>query len=70
MLIGNIGIIAFFTTGFWMLMIFDCIRNEPKSSSWLWILIMANFPGAVTISKYTHSKFFQTVDDERCLVEC
>jgi hypothetical protein len=47
MLIGNIGNIAFLTTGFWMLMIFDCVRNEPKGSSWLWILIMMNFPGAV-----------------------
>jgi hypothetical protein len=41
------GTIAFATAGFWMLMIFDCIRNEPKGSSWLWLLIMLNFPGAV-----------------------
>lgn len=45
--IGSIGNIAFVTTGFWMLMIFDCVRNEPKGSSWLWLLIMLNFPGAV-----------------------
>jgi hypothetical protein len=38
---------AFASTGFWMLMIFDCVRNEPKGSSWLWLLIMLNFPGAV-----------------------
>jgi hypothetical protein len=41
------GAIAFATTGFWMLMIFDCMRNEPKGSSWLWMLIVLNFPGAV-----------------------
>jgi hypothetical protein len=41
------GSIAFATTGFWMLMIFDCIRSEPKGSSWLWLLIVLNFPGAV-----------------------
>lgn len=41
------GTIAFATTGFWMLMIFDCVRNEPKGSSWLWLLIILNFPGAV-----------------------
>jgi hypothetical protein len=41
------GILAFATAGFWMLMIFDCARNEPKGSSWLWLLIMLNFPGAV-----------------------
>ena len=39
--------IAFATAGFWMLMIFDCVRNEPKGSSWLWLLIIMNFPGAV-----------------------
>lgn len=42
-----VGTIAFATTGFWMLMIFDCVRNEPKGSSWLWLLIWMNFPGAV-----------------------
>lgn len=41
------GTIAFATAGFWMLMVFDCIRNEPKGSSWLWLVIMLNFPGAV-----------------------
>jgi tetratricopeptide (TPR) repeat protein len=38
--------IVFATTGFWMLMIFDCVRNEPKGSSWLWLLIVLNIPGA------------------------
>jgi hypothetical protein len=41
------GSIAFATTGFWMLMIFDCVRSEPKGSSWLWLLIVLNFPGAI-----------------------
>ena len=41
------GTIAFATTGFWMFMIFDCVRNEPKGSSWLWLLIVLNFPGAL-----------------------
>ncbi|MBD2438019.1 tetratricopeptide repeat protein [Nostoc sp. FACHB-110] len=34
-------------TGFWLLMLYDCIRNEPKQRLWLWILIIANFPGAI-----------------------
>lgn len=38
--------IVFAATGFWMLMIFDCARNEPKGSSWLWLLIVLNVPGA------------------------
>ncbi len=41
------GTLAFATAGFWMLMIFDCTRNEPKGSSWLWLLIVLNFPGAI-----------------------
>ncbi len=42
-----VGSIAFVTTGFWMLMIFDCVRNEPKNSKWLWLLIVLNFPAAI-----------------------
>jgi hypothetical protein len=42
-----VGSIAFVTTGFWMLMIFDCVRSEPKGSSWLWLVIIMNFPGAI-----------------------
>lgn len=34
-------------TGFWLLMLDDCIRNEPKRRLWLWILIIANFVGAI-----------------------
>jgi hypothetical protein len=34
-------------TGFWLLMIYDCIRNEPERQLWLWILIFVNFPAAV-----------------------
>jgi tetratricopeptide (TPR) repeat protein len=41
------GTIVFITTGFWMLMVFDCVRNEPKGSSWLWLLIVMNLPGAI-----------------------
>ena len=39
-------VVVFVTTGFWMLMIFDCIRNEGDRN-WLWILIFLNFPGAI-----------------------
>jgi hypothetical protein len=42
-----LGSIAFVTSAFWMFMIYDCIKNEPKGSSWLWLLIVLNFPGAV-----------------------
>jgi hypothetical protein len=36
-----------FMTGFWLLMIYDCLRNEPERNTWLWILIFVNFPGAL-----------------------
>jgi tetratricopeptide (TPR) repeat protein len=42
-----INIVVFAIAGFWLLMLFDCIRHEPKGSIWLWILILLNFPGAV-----------------------
>jgi hypothetical protein len=42
-----VGSISFVTMGFWMLMIFDCVGKEPKGSSWLWLLILFNFPGAI-----------------------
>lgn len=32
---------------FWMLMLFDCIRNDPDKRTWLWILVFLAFPGAV-----------------------
>ena len=41
------GALTFLMTGFWMLMIFDCIRNDPEKRTWLWILIFLNIPGAV-----------------------
>ena len=37
---------AFASSGFWMLMIFDCVRNEPDRQTWLWILIFLNVAGA------------------------
>ena len=41
------GAITFLMTGFWMLMLFDCIRNDPERRTWIWILIVLNLPGAV-----------------------
>lgn len=39
--------IFFFTTVFWLLMIYDCVRNDPQKNQWLYLLIFLNFPGAV-----------------------
>lgn len=42
-----IQVLGLFTTGFWLWMIYDCVRNDPQKNQWLWILIFLNFPGAV-----------------------
>lgn len=34
------------TTAFWILMIFDCAKNETDTRLWMWILILGNFAGA------------------------
>ncbi|OUL37474.1 hypothetical protein BV372_00445 [Nostoc sp. T09] len=43
-MIEAIGLV---TTGFWLFMIYDCIRNEPERQIWLWILLLVNVPGAI-----------------------
>jgi hypothetical protein len=40
------GILAFIGFGFWMWMLYDCVRNEPDRTVWLWLLIFLNVPGA------------------------
>jgi hypothetical protein len=40
------SIVALLLPAFWMLMIFDCIRNERDRQTWLWLLIFLNVPGA------------------------
>jgi hypothetical protein len=40
------SVLAFGFMGFWMLMIFDCVRNEPDRQTWLWLLVFLNGPGA------------------------
>jgi hypothetical protein len=40
-------LLALLGGGFWMLMIFDCVRNEPDKNTWLWLLVLLNVPGAM-----------------------
>lgn len=40
-------LLALLATAFWMLMMFDCISNEPDRTTWLWILILLNISGAI-----------------------
>jgi hypothetical protein len=32
--------------GFWMLMIFDCLRHDPDRQVWIWVLFFFNVPAA------------------------
>jgi hypothetical protein len=43
--VAMFGSLSFVAFGFWMLMIFDCVRNEQDRQTWLWLLIFLNVPG-------------------------
>lgn len=34
-------------TGFWMWMLFECLRKDPERGIWIWVLIFLNIPGAI-----------------------
>lgn len=40
-------IIYLLPTIFWMWMIWECIRYDLERSTWIWLLILLNFPGAI-----------------------
>ncbi|MBU7584087.1 MAG: tetratricopeptide repeat protein [Nostoc sp. TH1S01] len=42
-----IKVVGLLMTGFWLFMLYDCIRNEPERRLWVWILILVNIPGAI-----------------------
>ncbi|HEY9617539.1 MAG TPA: tetratricopeptide repeat protein [Microcoleaceae cyanobacterium] len=46
-LVSSLGILVLIPSAFWMLMIFDCVRNEPDRQTWLWILLFLNVAGAL-----------------------
>jgi len=46
-LLSSLGLWVLLPSIFWMLMIFDCIRNEHDRQTWLWILLFLNIAGAV-----------------------
>ncbi|AFY71138.1 Tetratricopeptide TPR_1 repeat-containing protein [Thalassoporum mexicanum PCC 7367] len=39
-------IVAILPTVFWVWMIYECMRNDPEKSTWIWILIILNYVGA------------------------
>jgi hypothetical protein len=45
-LLASYGVWVLIPSAFWMLMIFDCVRNEPDRQTWLWILMFLNVAGA------------------------
>jgi hypothetical protein len=45
--VAMLGSLSFLAFGFWMLMIFDCVRHEQDRQTWLWLLIFLNVPGGL-----------------------
>lgn len=43
----GLGILGILATGFWLLMIYDCVKNDPQKNQWLWILIFLPYWGAL-----------------------
>ena len=41
------SIVYLLPTIFWMWMIWECVRYDPERYTWIWLLILLNFPGAV-----------------------
>ena len=46
-LVSSLGVWVLLPSAFWMLMIFDCVRNEPDRQTWLYILMFLNIAGAI-----------------------
>jgi hypothetical protein len=46
-LLSSLGLWVLLPSAFWMLMIFDCVRNEPDRQTWIYILIFLNVAGAI-----------------------
>lgn len=40
-------VFGFAGTVFWVWMLIDCIMNEPDRHIWIWVLLIANIPGAI-----------------------
>ncbi|MGI0487005.1 tetratricopeptide repeat protein [Pantanalinema rosaneae CENA516] len=46
-LVSSPGILVLLPSAFWMLMIVDCVRNEPDRQTWIWVLLFLNVVGAL-----------------------
>lgn len=40
-------VLALLAIAFWLVMIVDCVRNEPDQTTWLWVLLLLNVTGSV-----------------------
>lgn len=56
LLISAIGALY---AGFWLWMIIDCVLREPDRFFWIWLLVIAPFPGAIV---YAVARFFPQRD--------
>lgn len=44
---GGFALVSGIYTLFWIWMLFECLRSEPDKYFWIWLMIIAPFPGAM-----------------------
>ncbi len=52
-------VLTFAYAAFWLWMMIECLRSEPDRYFWVWLLIVAPFPGAIV---YALTRYYPTLD--------
>jgi tetratricopeptide (TPR) repeat protein len=56
---GAFSFLSLVYFAFWAWMLFQCIRSEPDRFFWIWLLVIAPFPGAIV---YAALRYFPASD--------
>jgi tetratricopeptide (TPR) repeat protein len=57
---GAFSFLSLLYVVFWAWMLFQCLRSEPDRFFWIWLLVIAPFPGAIV---YAALRYFPAADD-------
>jgi hypothetical protein len=55
----GLGFVGLIYSIYWIVMLIHCVRFEPDKTFWLWLLVVAPFPGAIV---YGVVRFFPAAD--------